>query len=233
MSILRRQFVAGLAAIPMASASGRAVEPVCASDPKLQDWPELQRYAAANQKLIASGAKVDIVFIGDSITQGWPDKSPQFFTPERVCRGISGQTTPQMLLRMMPDVVALKPRMVHIMGGTNDIAGNTGPISPEQTIDNLTAMIAIAKSHRIKVLLGSIPPAGNFPWRPGLETRQRIIDLNRAIERAAAKFGARFVDYTAALDDGTGTMKAGMAYDGVHPDTDGYRAMERVLSPFL
>lgn len=233
MSVGRRRLMAGIAAMPLLSAIAHAGESACDTDSKLNDWPDLGRYAAANQQLIAANAKIDIVFMGDSITQGWPDKSPHFFSPTRVCRGIGGQTTPQMLLRMMADVVALKPKLVHIMGGTNDIAGNTGLISPAQTIDNISAMALLAKVHGIRVLIGSIPPAASFPWRPGLETRRAIETLNNALRGRADRLGSRFVDYTPALGDGAGGMKAGLSYDGVHPDTKGYHAMEKVLARLI
>lgn len=233
----RRHVLGALATAPLAASPLRAEQPACAPDAeavrKAADWPELARYAQANQALLQAGTPVDVVFMGDSITQGWPDKRPEFFAPGRICRGIGGQTTPQMVLRMMADVIALGPRQVHIMGGTNDLAGNTGPITPAQTLDNLAAMVLLAKAHRIKVLLGSIPPAANFPWRPGLETARAIAALNGQIAELAARLKVRFVDYTAVLADGAGGMKPGLAYDGVHPDTAGYAAMESVLAPLL
>lgn len=232
MRIDRRRLAAGLAFAPLAATPLRAAEPGCTGQPP-QDWPDLARYAAANRQLIESGTRTDVVFMGDSITQGWPDKRPSFFSPGRVCRGISGQTTPQMVLRMMADVIALKPRMVHILGGTNDIAGNTGPISTEQTIDNIAAMMLLARAHRVKVLVGSVPPAANFPWRPGLETARRIAEVNHALRGLARRLDARFVDYTVALGDGKGGMRPELTYDGVHPDTAGYQVMEQQLAPWL
>lgn len=237
MDLVRRGVLSGLAVAPLLSQRLSAAEPACLRDPDAEraaaDWPNLSRYAADNRALVASGTRVDAVFMGDSITQGWPDKRPEFFLSGRICRGIGGQTTPQMVLRMMADVIALKPRCVHIMGGTNDIAGNTGPITPGQTIDNFAAMILLAKAHRIHVLVGSIPPAAKFPWRPGLETARTIAELNAALRDLAMRLKVRFVDYTPALADSSGGMKPGLAYDGVHPDVAGYRAMEQVLAPFL
>ena len=193
----------------------------------------LGRYRADNERIIAAREKVDIVFMGDSITQGWKDKRPAFFKPGRVGRGISGQTTPQMLVRMMPDVVALKPRAVHIMAGTNDIAGNTGPMTLEMTRNNFRAMTAIAKQHGIKVLLASIPPAANFPWRPGLNTLGPIAEQNRWLKTFARQSGATWIDYHPLLADATGAMRPEMAYDGVHPTEAGYDAMARVAEPVL
>ncbi|MEO6359866.1 MAG: GDSL-type esterase/lipase family protein [Sphingomicrobium sp.] len=197
------------------------------------DFSMQGRYRADNERILAAREKVDVVFMGDSITQGWRDQRPSFFRPGRVGRGISGQTTPQMLVRMIPDVADLKPRAVHIMAGTNDIAGNTGPMTQEMTRDNIRGMVAIAKYHKIKVILASIPPAANFPWRPGMNTLRPIRELNQWIKRYAAQTGSTYVDYHPALADAAGAMKPGLANDGVHPTVAGYEAMERVLTPVL
>ncbi|KQM22705.1 GDSL family lipase [Sphingomonas sp. Leaf24] len=197
------------------------------------DWPWLGRYAADNAALTASGKSTDIVFMGDSITEGWAGKRPAFFRDGRVGRGISGQTTPQMVLRMMADVIALKPKFVHIMAGTNDIAGNTGPMTPQQTQDNLAMMVMLARAAKIGVLLASVPPADGFPWRPGLATVAPIRALNAWAKDYAGQSGATFVDYTPALATPGGAMKPGFADDGVHPTAAGYAAMEDVLTPIL
>ncbi len=219
-------------------AVGALTAPAAAADDTAErrlheDWPWLGRYAAENRRLIEARAKVGIVFLGDSITEGWGSKRPNFFTPGRVNRGIGGQTTPQMVLRVMADVVALRPRAVHLMAGTNDIAGNTGPMTAQQTRDNVTAMIQLARANRIAVLLGSIPPAADFPWRPGLETVAPIRAFNAWAREAAPRLGARFVDYTPVLADAAGGMRAGLAYDGVHPTERGYDAMATVIGPVL
>jgi lysophospholipase L1-like esterase len=138
-----------------------------------------------------------------------------------------------MVLRMFSDVVALKPKAVHIMAGTNDIAGNTGPMTAQMTENNIEAMSDIARRHGIKLLLAPAPPAASFPWRPGLETRPRIAELNRRLERFANQSGATWVDYRRVLDDGTGAMKPGLASDGVHPTEAGYDAMATVIEPIL
>ncbi|MEO7278098.1 MAG: GDSL-type esterase/lipase family protein [Sphingomicrobium sp.] len=197
------------------------------------DFPNLARYRADNARLMAANAPVDVVFLGDSITEGWKDKRPAFFSPRRVGRGIGGQTTPQMVLRMMADVVDLKPRLMHLMAGTNDVAGNTGPMTAGMTQANVRMISDIARAHGIGVLLASIPPAGAFPWRPGLETRAPIAALNRWLRRFAAISGAIFIDYDRVLDDGTGAMRPGLAYDGVHPTEAGYDAMARLVEPIL
>lgn len=219
-------------------AAGALAAPAAAADDAAErrlheDWPWLARYAADNRRLIEARARVGIVFLGDSITEGWGSKRPGFFTPERVNRGIGGQTTPQMVLRVMADVVALRPRALHLMAGTNDIAGNTGPMAPQQTRDNITAMIQLARANRIEVLLGSIPPAANFPWRPGLETVAPIRAFNAWARDSAPRLGARFVDYTPVLADAAGGMRPRLAYDGVHPTEEGYDAMATVIEPVL
>jgi len=194
-----------------------------------QDWAQLGRYRDDDSKLIASGRTPDIVLLGDSITEGWASKRPEVFTAQRVNRGISGQTTPQMLVRFREDVIALHPRAVQIMAGTNDIAGNTGPMTPEMTEANIASMTELAQANGIKVILASIPPAANFPWRPGLEVTGKIIALNDWMRAYAASHGAVYADYWSALQDGKGGMKPGLAYDGVHPTEQGYDLMLPVL----
>jgi lysophospholipase L1-like esterase len=193
----------------------------------------LARYRDENAALAATPRQPRIVFMGDSITEGWMDKRPGFFTRGRVDRGIGGQTTPQMVLRMMSDVVALKPRAVHLMAGTNDIAGNTGPMTPEMTQNNFRAMSDIARRNGIRVILVSIPPAAGFPWAPTIKTRQPIAEMNAWLKSYAAQTGAAWVDYHTVLDDGTGAMKPGLAVDGVHPTEAGYDAMATVVEPVL
>jgi lysophospholipase L1-like esterase len=198
-----------------------------------RDFGMVGYYADDNAALLASHAPVDVVFMGDSITEGWFDKRPSFFTRGRIDRGIGGQTTSQMVLRMMSDVVALRPKAVHIMGGTNDIAGNTGPTTAQMSEDNVRAMTDIAQRQGIKVQIASVPPAGQFPWAPKVETRNAIAELNRRLERLAHQTGATWVDYHPVLDDGTGAMKPGFASDGVHPTEAGYDAMATVIDPVL
>lgn len=219
----------GSAPVP---ASGTA--PVDEAEARLHtDWAWLGRYAEDNHRLLASGRRPDIVFLGDSITEGWRDKRPAFFTPGRVNRGIGGQTTPQMLVRTMADVVALRPRVLHLMAGTNDIAGNTGPMTVDQTQAMLTAICRLAQSGGIAVLLASVPPARSFPWRPGLDTVTPIRAINAWARATAPGLGATFVDYTPALADADGAMRPGLAYDGVHPTAEGYVAMAMVIGPVL
>jgi len=188
------------------------------------DFGWLGRYQQANARVTGP---VTIVFMGDSITQGWFDKMPGFFTPGRIGRGIGGQTTTQMLLRFRQDVIDLKPKIVQIMAGTNDIAGNTGPMTPEQTEANIMSMAELARAHGIRVILASIPPADHFPWRPGLDTASRIAVLNDWMKGYAARTGATYADYWSALHDGQAT-RASLTYDGVHPNEAGYTVMAPV-----
>lgn len=232
MTIGRRSFFAATASLALVPSVACAQDdPV---DKRLrEDWAWWARYAPDNARLRESRTPVGIVFMGDSITEGWYDKRPGFFGKGRVGRGIGGQTTSQMVLRMMPDVIALKPRAVHIMAGTNDIAGNTGPMTRAQTYDNLTAMTQLAQANGIAVLLAAVPPAAAFPWRPGLATIGPIAEINRWIRDYATRTGATHVDYTAALGDGRGGIRKGLALDGVHPEVAGYAAMEKVIAPIL
>lgn len=199
----------------------------------LKDFGMIGYYADDNARLRASKAPVDIVFLGDSITEGWADKRPDFFRRGRVGRGISGQTSSQMVLRFMSDVVELRPKAVHIMAATNDIAGNTGPMTPEMIHDNFRVMVDVARRHDIRVLLASIPPAASFPWRPGLETRRPIAAMNAWLRQFARESGSTWVDYWPVLNDGTGAIKPGLSSDGVHPTEAGYDAMARVIEPIL
>jgi lysophospholipase L1-like esterase len=198
-----------------------------------RDFGMIGYYAEDNAALLASKAPVDVVFMGDSITEGWFDKRPGFFTRGRIDRGIGGQTSSQMVLRMMSDVVALKPRVVHIMAGTNDIAGNTGPMTAQMSEDNVRAMTDVARSHGIAALIASVPPAASFPWAPKIETRAAIEELNRRLKGVARDTGSVWIDYHPVLDDGTGAMKPGLADDGVHPTEAGYDAMASVIEPVL
>lgn len=188
------------------------------------DFGWLGRYRDANAAITGP---VDTVFIGDSITQGWFDMMPAFFSSGRHGRGIGGQTTPQMLLRFRQDVIDLHPKVVQIMAGTNDIAGNTGPMTAAQTRANLMSMAELARAHGIRVILASIPPADHFPWRPGLDTAPRIAELNAWMKDYAARTGATYADYWGALHDGQ-ALRASLTYDGVHPNKAGYAVMAPV-----
>lgn len=199
-------------------------------DPQ-RDWAWLCRYRAANAGL--AGTAVDVVFIGDSITEGWLHFNPALFALPAVNRGISGQTSGQVLLRFMADVVALRPRAVHLMIGTNDIAGNTGPTSPDAYQNNIRAMVELAAAHGIRVVLGSIPPADHMNWRPGLQPAPRIAQLNQWLKDFAAARGLTYADYFTPLAGPNGELRAEFTHDGVHPQAAGYAAMEPALHQAL
>lgn len=192
------------------------------------DWGFLDRYRAADAALPRTDKEPRIVFLGDSITQGWTDKMPSFFGSGRIGRGISGQTTPQMLVRFRQDVVDLHPAVVHIMAATNDIASNTGPISTEETEAYFRDMVELAQAHGIRVILASVPPSAGFPWRPGLAVTGKIKALNTWLKRYAAETGSVYADYWAVLQDGNGGMKPGLSSDGVHPTEAGYALMQPI-----
>lgn len=216
---------AALAALPTLAT---AAEPGRNDAQMKDDWPWLGRYAEDNARLLESGQKVDVVFLGDSITEGWKRLRPEFFPPSWINRGIGGQTSPQMVLRMASDVIALNPRLVHILAGTNDVAGNTGPMTDAMTLANIRAMIAIAKDARIKVLLGAIPPASSFYWNPAATPRDAIVRRNRLLQNLAREKRVGWIDYHALLNDGAGGLAKSYGRDGVHPDGTGYEAMERL-----
>ena len=197
---------------------------------QLQDWNQLGRYYADNQRLKQLPPEPGrVIFLGDSITDGW--KLAQFFPGKPyVNRGISGQTTPQMLVRMFPDVIALKPAALLVYAGTNDIAGNTGPSTLTMIEDNLQAITELAQAHGIKVILCSLTPVSDYT--PRKQTLQRppsdILKLNAWMREYAASANAVFADYFAALADGTGMLKEGFSGDGLHPNDKGYA----LLVPF-
>lgn len=191
-----------------------------------RDWAQLCRYHAANAAL--RGKPVRVVFMGDSITDGWINGDPRFFEDGRVDRGIGGQTTPQMLVRFREDVIALKPQAVHIMAGTNDIAGNTGAATMAMVQGNLQSMAELARANGIKVILASIPPAAAFPWSPDKRPTPQIAAMNAWLKRYAEAEGFTYVDYHPVLATAGGAMKPGLASDGVHPTPAGYAAMRPV-----
>lgn len=188
------------------------------------DWGGLCRYRADNAAL-ADAPAPKVVFMGDSITEFWSRFDPELFSEGVVNRGISGQTSPQMLVRFYSDVVALRPAAVHIMAGTNDLAGNTGPSRPEDFKNAIRAMTDLAEANGVAVVLASIPPAAAFPWRPEVAPAPIIAELNAWIERYAAERGLVFVDYHAAMAGPSGELRAELSNDGVHPDADGYAVM--------
>jgi lysophospholipase L1-like esterase len=188
-----------------------------------RDFGQLCRYAAQNAALKPNEAR--IVFMGDSITDNWINLDRGFFTQGRVDRGISGQTTPQMLVRFRQDVIDLHPRAVHIMAGTNDIAGNTGAATMATVQGNIRSMAELARAHGIKVILASVPPASAFHWSSDKRPAPQIRTLNAWLAAYARANHFTWVDYHQAMADAEGGMKPGLSTDGVHPSAEGYRVM--------
>jgi lysophospholipase L1-like esterase len=191
------------------------------------DWPNLAKYAGANAELRPPAANENrVVFMGNSITEGWAPLFDSLFPGKPyIGRGISGQTSPQMLLRFRQDVLDLHPAVVQIMAGTNDIASNTGPMTIEQTEANFRSMTELAQAHGVRVIIASIPPSSHFPWRPGLAVTDKIETINAWLKQYAAETGSTYADYWTALQDGQGGFRSAWTLDGVHPNKDGYAVM--------
>ncbi len=192
-----------------------------------QDWPNLNKYQKANATLEKPeiGQK-RIVFMGDSITEFWSTVNPKFFSGKPyINRGISGQTSPQMLLRFRADVIALNPTLVLLLAGINDIAGNTGPSTIEMITDNIFSMAELAKANDIKVILCSVLPAFDFYWNPGSYPAEKIVTLNTIIQKYADANGILYLDYYSAMVDANKGMKAAYSNDGAHPNKTGYEIM--------
>jgi acyl-CoA thioesterase-1 len=196
-----------------------------------QDWPNLARYREENAQLRAPMPwESRVVFYGNSITEGWALLFPTMFPGKPyVGRGIGGQTTPQMLLRFRQDVVALRPKVVVILAGTNDIAGNTGPSTLEMIEDNLAGMTEIARANGIRVVLCSVLPVYDYPWKRGLEPAPKVVALNAWLRRYASSVGETYVDYHSAMKDARDGLPPELAKDGVHPTEAGYRIMARLV----
>lgn len=200
-----------------------------------QDWANLKRYQSENSALTTPAKNEKrVVFMGNSITQGWVEKRPDFFKNNPyVGRGISGQTTPQMLVRFRQDVIALQPKVVVILAGTNDIAGNTGPSTLEMIMDNIGSMAEIAAANKIKVVLCSVLPAYDYPWKKGMEPNVKIPQLNELIKAYCDKKGFVYLDYFAAMSDEKNAMIAEYTSDGVHCTAKGYELMESLVQPAI
>jgi lysophospholipase L1-like esterase len=203
---------------------------------RLKDWPALARYRDDNAKVAAPRSKEErVVFMGDSITDSWDDpKYGGFFTGKPYLnRGISGQTTPQMLIRFRPDVIALQPSVVVILAGTNDIAGNTGPTTLQAIEDNLTSMAELARLYHIRLVLASLLPVSDYEksadGQPRIQTIRRppaqIIALNEWMKSYAAKNKLTYLDYYSAMVDVKGFLKDELSNDGLHPNEKGYALM--------
>lgn len=194
---------------------------------QLQDWPYLKKYQKenANLPILESGEK-RIVFMGDSITEFWSVLCPEFFDGKPyINRGISGQTSPQMLIRFRADVIDLKPSIVVLLAGANDIAGNTGPSTLEMITDNIFSMAELAKVHQIKVILCSVLPAYDFDWKPGSFPAEKIVTLNTMMQQYAEANEILYLDYHSALVDERKGLDANFTDDEVHPNKKGYEVM--------
>jgi lysophospholipase L1-like esterase len=194
----------------------------------LRDFPWLARFKEDDLKLgPPAPGENRVVFMGDSITEGWHFKGPNgsFDGKPYINRGISGQTTPQMVLRFRQDVIDLKPKVVVILAGTNDIAGNTGPMTIQQTEENIASMTDLAAANHIRVVLCSILPAFDYPWKPGLTPAPKIIEINRWMKAWAADHGYIYVDYHSAMKDERDGLPPILSHDGVHPLPAGYAIM--------
>lgn len=196
-----------------------------------QDWANLKRFKTENTKLMAAPLdKNRIVLMGNSITEGWANMRPQFFAGKPyINRGIGGQTTPQMLLRFREDVINLKPKVVVILAGINDIAGNTGPSTIEMIYSNIQSMVELARVHNIEVILCSVLPVFHFPWRPELKPAKKVIQLNLLLKSYANKNNLVYLDYFTPMVDDSNGLKKELGYDGVHPNEAGYSIMEPLL----
>jgi lysophospholipase L1-like esterase len=192
------------------------------------DWANLNKYHSENAKLFFAASDVPrVVLIGDSITQMWSATNPSFFAGKPfINRGINGQTTPQMLVRFRADVIALKPKVVVILAGINDIAGNTGPSTLEMITNNIFSMAELAKANSIKVILCSVLPTTNFPWKPNQYPAEKIVTLNKMIELYAVENEIKYLDYYSAMVNEQKGLLDTYSGDGVHPNKLGYQVME-------
>lgn len=194
------------------------------------DWPNFSRYRKDNASLaVPKAGEQRVVFLGNSITEGWAQHFAAMFPGKSyIGRGIGGQTSPQMLVRFRQDVIALRPRAVVILAGTNDIAGNTGPSTIEMIEDNLMSMTELAKANGIRVVLSSVLPVYKYPWAPNIDPAMQIVKLNAWMKDYAAKNGEVYLDYESTMSDERHGLKCELTYDGVHPNTSGYRVMARL-----
>lgn len=192
------------------------------------DWANFTRYKDANANLAkTTSSKPRVVFMGNSITDGWINADSTFFAGKNyIDRGISGQTTPQMLLRFRPDVIDLKPAVVVILAGINDIAGNTGPMTLEETFGNIVSMAQLAKAANIRPVISSVLPAFNFRWRPGMEPAPKVVKLNDMLKAYSTKNNIVYLDYFTAMKDERNGLPVKLSGDGVHPNLAGYKIME-------
>lgn len=192
------------------------------------DWAGISRYAEANKQVTK---KPKAVFMGDSITDGWPNANGAFFTDNNfIGRGISGQTTSHMLSRFRRDVVDHQPEYVLILAGTNDIALNNGPINLEDVFGNIVSMCEIAKANKIKPVICSVLPAARYFWRPEVtDSAEQVIKLNSWLKEYAKKNRIKYIDYHSAMKDSNNGLPQNLAQDGIHPSAEGYKIMEALV----
>jgi len=200
-----------------------------------QDWANLNRFEKENTELAAPLENENrIVFMGNSITEAWKTYDSLFFKENPyINRGISGQTTPQMLLRFKADVIDLKPKAVILLAGTNDLAENTGPTSFEAIMNNIISMVQLAKANNIKVVLSSVLPAYDYPWKKGLHPNKKIPELNKRIKKYADENAIIYLDYFSAMADNKNGLIDEFTYDGVHPNNNGYQIMKPLVQDAL
>lgn len=198
------------------------------------DWPNMARFDAQNKEVDSDNTDNRVVFMGNSITEGWASYMPEMFDNQTyINRGIGGQTTPQMLLRFRQDVIAHQPKVVVILAGTNDIAGNTPLKDLETVAGHLFSMAELARQHDIKVILCSVVPAAEYPWRKGKRPDVKIPQLNKMIQDYCNENKIHYLDYFIAMTDGNGGLIESYGYDGVHPDEDGYKVMTKLVEKAL
>lgn len=199
---------------------------------KAQDWANLNRFKSENKALSAlKNEENRVVFMGNSITEGWLKLCPEFFEGKPYTnRGISGQTTPQMLVRFRADVIELKPKVVVILAGTNDIAGNTGPTTLNEILGNIISMVELAKANNIKPILCSVLPAINYSWKPGIQPAEKIVVLNSMIQNYANSHKINYANYFVALADEHNGLPLIYSEDGVHPNKKGYLVMNPIIT---
>lgn len=214
------------------------------AEKKLSDWAELKRYEAANKQVMPPKSSENrVVFLGDSITDIWDENGFGGFFPGKpyINRGIGGQTTPQMLLRFRADVIANKPKVVVILAGANDISGNTGPMTLEQTGDNIASMAELATANGIKVVLSSVLPVSDTVRKENgefyIQTKSRppakIVTMNEWLKGYCARNGYTYLDYYSAMVDAKGFVRDGITFDGLHPNKEGYAIMNPLVEAVI
>lgn len=195
------------------------------------DWANISRYSKENDNLKMQDKNENrVVFMGNSITEGWKTNDSEFFFKNKyINRGIGGQTTSQMVVRFRPDVIALKPKLVVILAGINDIAQNNGPIELQDIFGNIVSMVELAKANNIKVVLSSVLPANDFPWKKGMEPAEKVIELNKMLEKYASANKIVFVNYYPKMVNSEKGLDKKYTNDGVHPTLEGYKIMEPLI----